>query len=185
MLDTIQTMKVHILRLESYVEAMNSIQKLEEIPVHKQEVEMDALIPLIEDIARHVTGQSGKTFGSCQAAHSAKIFVDINLVMQVFENMIANGVRYAFSKVNTHYAVSNSHFLITVTDDGSGFTDVDLSKAVLPFYCGEALDGSEHHGLGLYICKVLCEKHQGSLYVENDTDGGGKVTASFLCRVDK
>lgn len=180
LLDIFQTMQVHILRLESYTEAMNSIQKLEDIPVHSAEIEMDHLTSLLNDSARLITGKCGKTFDSSITADSEKITIDKHLVMQVFENLMANGVRYATSHVSIHYSVCRCFFSITVTDDGSGFSEVALQKAVLPFYRGEVSYENAHHGLGLYICKVLCEKHKGSLQVENSSHGGGEVTASFF-----
>ena len=37
-----------------------------------------------------------------------------------------------------------------------------------------------HFGLGLYICKLICEKCGGSLHIENLSDSsGGVVTAVF------
>jgi two-component system, OmpR family, lantibiotic biosynthesis sensor histidine kinase NisK/SpaK len=185
LLDTIKTMETHILRMERYVEVMNSIQKLDDMPINKQEIAIDTLLALLDANASRIAVQSGKTFDSYRAADSTILFVDMDIVMQVFENMVANGARYASNQVNVDYLVYNGIFSITVTDDGSGFSDEELRKAVLPFYRGEAPEANEHHGLGLYICKVLCEKHQGSLQVANSSRGGGKVTASFLCRVDK
>ncbi|MGM0867402.1 MAG: ATP-binding protein [Bacillota bacterium] len=185
LLEMIKTMEIHIGRIESHAEAMNSIQKLEDMPVNKHEIKIDHLTSVLDDSAQHLTDQNGKTFDSYITTDSTKMFVDINLVMQVFENMMVNGVRHASSQVKTHYIVCNGIFSIIVTDDGSGFSDAALQKAVLPFYRGEVSEGNAHHGLGLYICKVLCEKHQGSLHVENSSHGGGKVTASFFCGVDK
>ncbi|KEQ25848.1 HAMP domain-containing sensor histidine kinase [Paenibacillus tyrfis] len=183
LLDMIQTMKVHIVRLESYTEAMNSIQKLEDIPIQSQTIEIERLTSMLNDSARQIFGQRGKTFSSSVATDAKQIAVDIHLVLHVFENLTANGARYASSHVSIHYSVSKGFFFITVTDDGAGFSDEALQKAVFPFYRGEVWDVNEHHGLGLYICKVLCEKHEGSLNVENGPNGGGNVTASFL--VDK
>jgi K+-sensing histidine kinase KdpD len=111
--------------------------------------------------------------------------IDADLVMQVFENIVANGARYASSQVKVDYLVRSGIFSITVSDDGPGFSDEGLRRAVLPFYRGETFEASEHQGLGLYICKVLCEKHQGGLQIANGWRGGGEVTASFVCRVDK
>lgn len=180
LLDMVQTMKVHIVRLENYTEAMNSIQKLEDMPVNSREAEIDHLTSLLNDSAKQVTGQLGKSFDSSIAADSNKIAVDIDLVMQVFENLLANAARYASSRVNVHYRFCKGFFTIIVTDDGAGFSDEALQKAKLPFYRGEIGDAHAHHGLGLYICKVLCEKHEGGLLVENGSDGGGKVTAGFF-----
>lgn len=37
----------------------------------------------------------------------------------------------------------------------------------------------QHFGLGLFICTTLCEKHGGSLTMENAPDGGARITATF------
>lgn len=185
LLDTIKTMEIHILRMERYVEAMNSIQKLDDMPINKREIDIDTFIAILNDSAGRIAGQSGKTFDSRRAADSTMLFVDMDLVMQVFENMVANGARYASSEVEIDYLVCNGIISITISDDGYGFSEEELRNAFLPFYRGVTSEANEHQGLGLYICKVLCEKHQGGLQVTNCSHSGGKVTASFLCRVDK
>ncbi|MDD9267183.1 ATP-binding protein [Paenibacillus sp. GCM10023248] len=185
LLDTLRTMQTHILRMERYVEDMNSIQKLEDMPINKQETEIEPFITLLDNNAGKIADQGGKALESYRASDSTTLSIDTNLVMQVFENIVANGARYATNLLKVSYLIDNGVFTITVTDDGSGFSDDDLRKAVLPFYRGGVPEANEHQGLGLYICKVLCDKHLGSLQVANDFRGGGKVTASFLCRVDK
>lgn len=185
LLDTIKTMQTHILRMERYVEAMNSIQKLDDMPINKQMIESDSFIALLDNTASKIVDQSGKTFDSNKTADSTLLSVDTDLVLQVFENIVANGARYATNELKAEYRVASGVFTITVTDDGPGFSDDDLQKAILPFYRGEMPEANEHQGLGLYICKVLCEKHQGELQVANGFHDGGKVTASFLCSVDK
>ena len=185
LLDTMKTMETHIWRMERYVEAMNSIQKLEEFPINKKETDTGTLFALLDNSAGRIADQCGITFDSSASADSAWLFVDTDLVMQVFENMVANGARYASDQLKADYRISNGIFSITVTDDGSGFSEDALRKASLPFYRGETSEANEHQGLGLYICKVLCDKHQGGLQIANSPGGGGKVIASFKCRVDK
>lgn len=63
---------------------------------------------------------------------------------------------------------------VCVHDDGKGFQPDELSKAVKPYYHGESV-GTEHYGMGLYICKMLCEKHGGFLRVYNSPGGGACV----------
>lgn len=181
LLDMIQTMKVHIVRLESYAEAMNSIQKLEDLPVRIREIETDRLTSLLDGSARQIAAGFGKTVESSADADSDadSVAVDRDILMQVVENMVANGARHASSRVDIHYRAGGGQFSVTVADDGEGFSDEALRKAALPFYRGEAPESNEHHGLGLYICKVLCEKHGGSLLIENGSSGGGRVTANF------
>jgi len=185
LLDMIQTMQVHIVRLESYAEAMNSIQKLEDLPVRIREIETERLISLLDGSARQIAAGFGKTVESSADADSDSVAVDRDILMQVVENMVANGARHASSQVDIHYRAGGGQLSVTVADDGEGFSDEALRKAALPFYRGEAPEANEHHGLGLYICKVLCEKHGGSLQLANGSSGGGLVTAIFRCEVDK
>lgn len=184
LLDTMQTMETHILRMERYVESMNSIQKLGDLSIHQQEMDINALIALLDDSATQIANQNGKTFDSWNAVNPTKLFVDKDIVMQVFENIVANALRHSSKRLRVDYRFDDGFLFITIEDDGSGFSEEELQKATLPFYQGEVIEADKHQGLGLYICKVLCEKHQGSLQIANHRDGG-KVTASFLCRVDK
>ncbi|RTE09997.1 HAMP domain-containing sensor histidine kinase [Paenibacillus whitsoniae] len=180
LLDVIQTMNVHIVRLEHYTEAMSSIQKLEDIPVRSSMMETEQLMALLNESARQIIRQSGKSFNTSITADSNRIAVDSHLVLQVFENITANAARFAANHVNIKYCIDKGYLSITVTEDGPGFSKVGLRKAMLPFYRGEVSHANEHRGLGLYICKILCEKHEGSLDIDNVPGGGGQVTASFL-----
>ena len=67
--------------------------------------------------------------------------------------------------------------LLSVSDDGNGFDKDSLQKAANPYFTGES-NHSEHFGLGLYICKLLCEHHNGYLKIEN-TATGANVSAYF------
>ncbi|WP_405152572.1 ATP-binding protein [Paenibacillus sp. FSL K6-0108] len=184
-LDLIHTMNLHILRLENYTEAMNSIQKLEDVPMQHQTMDTISFTTLLNDSAEQIANQSGIRFVSNTEYDNTIIQVDPYIIMQIFENMVANGTRYAASQLNVHYDIQDGMMKITVSDDGPGFSDEALLKAVLPFYRGEVWDASEHRGLGLYVCKLFCEKHEGSLQIANGPNGGGSVTASFRTQVDK
>ena len=60
---------------------------------------------------------------------------------------------------------------VRVYDDGKGFPPEALKKAFRPYYHGTSSD-AEHYGMGLYICKVLCEKQNGFLQIYNLPNGG-------------
>ncbi|MGN7358454.1 ATP-binding protein [Paenibacillus sp. SAF-054] len=183
-LDLIQTMNVHIIRLEDYTDAMNSIQRLEDVPVQRQPIEVHTLISLLNDSGEQIARQSGKHYVSDiieakSNENNSNMNADVHIIMQVFDNLTANAARYAANQVHVRYDIHNGCMHMTVTDDGEGFSDEALHKAALPFYRGEVWDANEHRGLGLYVCKVLCEKHDGSLRIDNRPEGGGSVTASF------
>ena len=101
------------------------------------------------------------------------------LVMQVFLNLVSNALRYADSRVECSAYVSEDEMTIIVADDGKGFSEEAIRKAWQPFYRAGNDNDKEHFGLGLYICKLLCRKNGGDIMIENNENGGGKVTAKF------
>ena len=97
--------------------------------------------------------------------------------MQVYENLLSNAVRYAKRKIEIAIDKKDSLLLLNVVDDGAGFTAKDLSNAMKPFYKAENEINNEHFGMGLNICKMLCEKHGGYLQISNEN--GAKAVAAF------
>lgn len=77
--------------------------------------------------------------------------------------------------MNINISQKRDFLILTVTDDGSGFTETDLKKAAAVYYSHDREE--QHFGIGLSICKILCEKHGGSLYITNNKEKGACVNA--------
>ena len=174
---TADMMGRHILRLEDYVNTMNDLQRLEDIDMDKQPVHINDILNQFT-----ATGQAvckDKTFRFSDTANNGgdTMTLDVAVVMRVYENLLANAVRFAKDTITVAAAadMNNGCFYITVSDDGKGFSDKDLREATKPFY--KAGTDNDHFGLGLNICKILCEKHGGSLELSNHD--GATVTAAF------
>lgn len=67
---------------------------------------------------------------------------------------------------------------LAVADDGPGFADAALARATEPFW-GESKGGGGHLGLGLYVSRLLAEKHGGGLEVANGPGGGAIARATL------
>ena len=68
--------------------------------------------------------------------------------------------------------------VLCVSDDGSGFSSTILNRGASPFLRDDNSEHGQNLGMGLYICRLLCEKHGGALTLENHHNGA-KVTATF------
>lgn len=175
-ISTAEMMKRHIIRLEAYVNTMNDLQCLEDVEIKKELVS-------IKDIEKQmrITGTTvctKKEFVFRQnIPNTQNVTIDISVVMQVYENLLSNALRYADTKIEVHIDKQGSLFVLTIADDGVGFTAKDLSNAMKPFYKAENETNNEHFGMGLNICKTLCEKHGGYLQISNEN--GAKVVAVF------
>jgi K+-sensing histidine kinase KdpD len=54
--------------------------------------------------------------------------------------------------------------------------------ATKAYYTDSSDKKTDHFGIGLYICKLLCEKHNGYITLENGMNKGAVVTAVFAVR---
>jgi signal transduction histidine kinase len=178
-LSTISLMEVYVNRLEGYTDSMASLQKLEEIEPEPEAVPFGGLCAKIKSAANQLKGD--KTF-CFDARGEGELFADTSMILQVSENLISNAARFAKCKIQMSCRMDENKLIISVSDDGPGFTGEVLKNAAEPYFRGEK-DESSHFGIGLYICRILCEKHGGGLTLENVP--GGKVTAVFAADFKK
>lgn len=176
--DILRKMSVQVERLEHYTEKMSSAHKLEDIIPEEEEISFNELCSSFDEVGRLICGDEAFSMSVNGFFHEV-IYNDRDLIMQVFENIVSNAERYKMNEVKCLAEFDNERLRITVSDDGNGFSDEALRKAWQPFYRDENENESEHFGLGLYICHLLCRKCGGELYVSNSENGGGKVTAEF------
>ncbi len=176
-LSMISLMEVYVNRLEGYTDSMASLQKLEEIEPVLEAVPFSDLCVKIKSMANQLKDDKILCFDD---QGENEIFVDTGLILQVCENLIANAVRFAKNIVRLSCSIEGNRLMISVSDDGPGFTRETLKNAAEPYFRGEKDEvdtDTSHFGIGLYICHILCEKHGGTLTLENTT--GGKATAVF------
>lgn len=173
-ISTAMMMQRHIMRLEAYVDMMNDLQRLEDIEVNRKVVSMSDVTEQM--YATGVSVCEGKKF-VINTSHSAmgEARLDPAIVMRVYENLLSNAIRFARAVITVFIEAEESYVRFTVSDDGGGFTEKDLSNAAKPFYKAASETDHEHFGMGLNICKVLCEKHGGWLTLSNNN--GAFVTA--------
>ncbi|NLM11251.1 MAG: HAMP domain-containing histidine kinase [Clostridiaceae bacterium] len=174
-LSTLSTMDVYLKRLEGYTATMSSLQKLEEIELSPKKTSFENLCGKLKSISAVLASEKRIDFHS---SGCGMLYVDLQAVFQTYENLVSNAVRYAENEVKVSCIVRDYVLSITVSDDGSGFAPEALRNAAEPYFSTEKdISGDMHFGIGLYICRLLCEKHGGSLTIENAA--GAKVTANF------
>ena len=127
--------------------------------------------------AKIVCAQNEKELRLQNEVSVSRLSLDSSFISQVCNNLISNAVRYAQTTVTLSFALKDNIFLLSVSDDGKGFDKNSLHKVTAPYFTEET-DHSDHFGLGLYICKLLCEHHGGYLKIDN-IPNGSKVSAFF------
>lgn len=172
-------MNSQINRLESYTYKMSSLQKLEDITPNFTEILTSELKDNFSGNGEYIC--KNKNFLLNFVSEKDLISADMELVMEVYDNILANAERYADTQITADISVTQDFLKIEIYDDGCGFSDKALKFAKEPFYRDDKEQNSSHFGLGLYICKIICEKCGGNLNISN-TENGGKVSAKFFCK---
>lgn len=159
-----------------------TMSKLEDQPIQPMQTCSNKLSAQLKKSLEILCQGNGLVSTFEAETESRDINVDGNVVMQVFENIVSNAVRYAVNTIDVSCHISADHLVISVSDDGAGFSEEELKTATAPYYTGSPNDSEHHFGLGLYLCKILCEKHNGALKLTNNSTTGACVIASFFCK---
>lgn len=178
-ISTVNTMSEHITRLENHVIMMNEMQKLEDVCVDPQKTQTASLLEKLQSTTIILAKENNLLINITDQIKAEEIFIDTCIVIRVFENVISNAVRYAKCKINIECKYDEGLLSITIADDGKGFSEDGLINAAKPFYRDKAVTDGLHFGIGLNVCKVLCEKHGGILLLENEKGSGARVTVRF------
>ena len=116
-------------------------------------------------------------------AHDLPILVlDEMRVRLLLRNLLGNAVRYAGATPPTlRAAVSGDTLRIEVEDKGAGIAPEHIERLTDPFY---RVDPSRTRatggfGLGLYLCRLICEAHGGELTITSTLGVGTTVTATL------
>lgn len=140
---------------------------------------LDDLPPLIEVLKRIYPDINF----TCDIPASHKLADGINIdrddLLELLGNLLDNAAKYAVGQVKLalKYQPDNSQadVILIIEDDGSGVSEESRKQLTER---GNKLDESiAGHGLGLSICRSICQSYQGELKFNHSALGGLKATA--------
>ena len=175
LLDTVSSMQGAVNRLELYVESVRDIEKIENIEIEKRSENVKLLLNELRSNVLQLAGNKEIIISNDITVD--KIQIDKGVFFRILENLLQNALRYAEKQVSINLSHKKDFLILTVKDDGKGFSAADLEKATTVFYSNDK--EKQHLGIGLSVCKILCEKHGGLLYVGNQKEKGACVTAKL------
>ena len=170
----ISRLEGYTLRIEQYVEAMSSVQKLEQLSVHPQKIDLSVLQNELQETTR-LLADTKKISLTCPLV--GQVLLDHGIFLTVAENLIGNATRYAKSELSIKVVFEKDHLFLKISDDGPGYPSSLIQNGPRPFET--ASSNSAHFGMGLYSSRLLCEKHGGKLILENQSPAGATATAVF------
>lgn len=177
-IDILESGMGQIERLKHFIDTMKELTKLEDLKITFQEISTGELKEQMDMLLKTICGSTKISCNITDAGLSTVFLGDLQVIMEVFENLLSNAVRYAKEKIDIVILQNKDELYIEFYDDGTGFSD-DAEKVTKAYYHANQGDDLKHYGLGLYLCRLYCEKHGGKLLLGNNETGGAYVKAFF------
>lgn len=180
MTDMLSESMSQIQRMEDFLDSMNQLSALEEREIQLREISLSELAEQYQKNLNMLAADRECELCMEKNASAAEplLQIDVGIVTEVLENLLTNAMRYARKKVTVLLSVRDGELFIEVSDDGPGFVE-GADVLTRAYYHTNPQDDLTHFGMGLYICRIYCEKLGGRLLLENGD--GGRAVAVFPC----
>jgi light-regulated signal transduction histidine kinase (bacteriophytochrome) len=109
--------------------------------------------------------------------HLPTVMADENLMVQLFQNLIGNSIKYkGKSEPEIHITSLNrgSEWLFCVKDNGIGISEEYLEKIFVVFQRLHTDQEYEGTGIGLAIAQKIVHQHGGIIWVKSELGKGAK-----------
>lgn len=169
------------------IESVITVQSQEDVAIEKPTFEltevsqadllgipsMKSLNTILEDVIRDLKSildnQGIKIHKEC---YSERLYhLDENRVKKAFNNILTNSIEAKALHIEIKIKDVAGHDLVEIIDDGMGINGRDLAAVVQPYFTTK--DKSQHRGLGLSEVISVFERYNGSIKINNNTNGKG------------
>ena len=159
--------------IEKYVEEIiqSSREDILDLPVHNSEFYLQDLLSKVMNVyaeqcaLRHIDLKLGDF-------ENRLLKGDIERCQEVLENLFENAFKYGDGRrIEVSFYEEDYCQLIRLFSSGSTVTDNEFNHLFESFFRGTNAKGMKGSGLGLYICKELMQKMDGTIFAEKCEDG--------------
>ncbi|MCF8464454.1 MAG: HAMP domain-containing histidine kinase [Flavobacteriales bacterium] len=167
-------------RLENLVENLLLVNKVESggLPLNKEKVNFSELLTSQIRTTYSKELEDGRLKTTIQDGIEAEI--DKMAIQSIVINLIDNAIKYgAGSQVTVEISVSGTDSIeFLVADQGEGIPNSEKKKVFDRFYRrgNEDVRQTKGTGIGLYLVKLLVEKHDGTITIQDNKPSGAKFS---------
>ena len=178
--ESVTSLQAEVATLTKLVNDLHQLSMSDEgaLAYQKSPVDIISLLEIAADAFRERLASRGLTL-NLALAESATVFGDPDRLMQLFNNLLENSLRYTDSggQVLIRTTLDSQHIVMEFADSGPGVTDEQLTKLCERFYRteGSRNRASGGSGLGLAICANIVTAHGGRLGVGHSPFGGVSI----------
>lgn len=185
------TIEQNAKRATRLIEEMNIVSELEKAEFHLNmaQVDMEAFVAKKAEAYALMCKQKEIRFAvnfADERREKREIYFDPYRMAQVLDNLLSNSLRFTPEQGMIAWQVEMKEDVIRMHlyDSGPGFPENEEERVFQKFYQGDASrsKGKGNAGLGLYIARVLVERHGGTIEARNQPEGGACVSLAIPLR---
>jgi signal transduction histidine kinase len=179
-------------RMIRFMENLRDLSRLEE--PDSLVVQRVSMPDLLRTVIHDMQNQTTKHFLKIRSSHNIPLVsADPEKIEQVLNNLLTNAMKYSpdggdiaaeVQLAQTEKALERISgdkppiqfpcIIVSIADSGIGIPETETDKIFQRFYrirsnLTRAIHGA---GLGLYICKIIVEAHDGHIWARNQLQGG-------------
>ena len=150
---------------------------------------MQIILNVVEDFRQDLINQNKKieiitSFSDKNEKNFFIIGIE-NRLEQVIANLLDNAISFSHDqqKIEIDLAETSNNFVMTIKDQGPGFTETSPQKIFKRFYSNRPSNFGEHSGLGLNIAKNIVELHKGAIAASNRINQKGAQVKVLLPKI--
>jgi signal transduction histidine kinase len=140
------------------------------LPINFQPIHLDSLV---RDLTTRICSRNKEIRIELTSEKVPPIQGDSTRIVQVFENLIENAIKYASgSPISINIYNRIDHLEVDFSDQGPGIPKEHIPYLFERFYRVPGQVEKRGTGLGLFICKEIMLAHHGSITVDSESELG-------------
>jgi len=170
--------------LQLLSEDLSLLSRLEnaQLPLDRQD---EALGELIDEVATEFSYNEPDMKLDKRIDYDLHVLIDREKVARVLANLFQNSIKYkkpeqSGAEISLTLIRQGNEVLLTVSDNGTGIAQGEISNVFNQFYRADASRGQQGgSGLGLSIARHIVQLHGGKIWIINNPGGGISVNIAL------
>lgn len=172
----LRSLKMELFKTEQYVEMVLSYLRMEEMSSDL----MLQWYPLDEIVRQAVKKYSSlfimKKIRLEYRKCDSMVLTDEKWLVFVLEQLLSNALKYTVSGVITIWQEEGEKGRLVIEDTGIGIQEEDLPRIFEKGFTGyNGRQDKKSTGIGLYLCKSICDKLSHGIFVESEVGVGTRM----------
>ena len=172
-------------RMENIVNDLLSLSRIE-LQEHirpNEKVNLNEIISHSIELHQEILKKNNIECQFERESKNVKINGDRNRLIEVFNNLIDNGIKYSEKNKKITITTKSGHknFLVTIKDQGIGISKENIPQVTERFFRVDPAKSKEvgGTGLGLAIVKHIVNQHRAEMIISSEINKGTEISLNF------